>query len=55
MYSFNLIWTKPLRKKFGGKIWIFAKVILKKSLKLGFWTNMESNAAVMLHFEDLAV
>ena len=25
-YSFNLLWTKPLRKKFWAKIWIFAKV-----------------------------
>ena len=37
-YSFNLFWTKPLRrKKILGKIWIFAKVIFNFSAEIGFF------------------
>ena len=37
-------------------IWIFVKVIFNFSLEIVFfWTYMESNAAVTLKSEDLAV
>ena len=49
-YSFNWFWTKPR-----GKICILAKVIFNFCAKIVFFTNMESNASVTLHFEDLAV
>ena len=45
-----------LEKNFGPKFGFKKKVIFFFSAEIGFfWTNMESNAAVTLHFEDLAV
>ena len=52
----QLFIAKPLRKKFGGKIWIFVKIIFNFSSEIVFFfTNMESNAAVILNFKDLVV
>ena len=48
--------TKSLKKKIGGQIWIFVEVIFFDPSESGFfWTLMESNAAVTLQFEELAV
>ena len=51
MYSFNLFWAKPLRKKIWGKNLDFWKSYFQ-NLRWNwvFRTNMESNAAVTLHF-----
>ena len=47
--------THSGKKKFLAKFGFFKKFFSISPLKLVFWTNMESNAAVTLHFEDLAV
>ena len=55
-YSFNLFWTKPLRKKISGQnLDLFGSYFQFLRWNWVFRTNMESNAAVTLHFEDLAV
>ena len=55
-YSFNLFWTKPLRKKvFGQNLDSCKSYFQFLRWNWFFRTNMESNAAVTLHFEDLAV
>ena len=55
-YTFNFFMTKPLRKKKFEKILDFCGSYFQFLLwNWVFWTNMESNAAVTLHFEDLAV
>ena len=55
-YSFNLFWTQPLRKKILGQNLEFWKSYFQfLRWNWFFRTNMESNAAVTLHFEDLAV
>ena len=55
-YSFSLYWTKPLRKIFLGQNLDFWKsYFLFPCWNWIFWTNMESNAALTLHFGDLAV
>ena len=54
--SFNLFWTKPLRKKkFGRNLDFCGSYFQFLRWNWVFRTNMESNAAVTLHFEDLAV
>ena len=56
MYSLNLFWTKPLRNKISGQNLDFCKSYFQfLCCNWVFWTNMESNAALTLHFEDLAV
>ena len=55
-YSFNLFWTKPLRKKIPGQNLDFWKSNFQfLRWNCFFLTNMENNAAVTLHFKDLAV
>ena len=55
-YSLNLFLTKPLRKKFLGQKLDFWKSYFQfLRWNWVFWTNMGSNAAVTLQFEDLAV
>ena len=44
-YRFNFFMAKPLRKKCWRKIGFLWKLFLI-FLKLGFWTNMESNAVL---------
>ena len=50
------IWTKSLRKKISGQNLDFSKSYFQfLRWNWVFRTNMKSNAAVTLHFEDLAV
>ena len=49
------LWLNHSGKKIGPKFGLLWKLFSFSTLKLGFWTNMESSAAVTLHFEDLVV
>ena len=56
MYKFNLFMAKPLRKKYLGQNLDFCGSYFQFLLQNWvFGTNMESNTAVTLHFEDIAV
>ena len=55
-YSFNCFLTKSLRIFFNGNL-VFLRNLFSISPTWNwvFWTYMESNAAVRIHLEDLAV